>query len=48
MKIQFLFYVIHIILLIFLDAPHGSFPPLSLSCRDIVPTFCDSVLVPKT
>jgi hypothetical protein len=45
MTIQFLFYIIYVILLMFLDRLLGLFLPLSFSSRDIAPTFCDPVLV---
>jgi hypothetical protein len=39
--------IIDAILTIFLDGPLGPFPPLSSSCREIAPLFCDYVLVLK-
>jgi hypothetical protein len=47
MKIQLFFYIIHAILLMFLDSIIGLFPHLSFSSRDIAPAFCDQVLVLK-
>jgi hypothetical protein len=40
-KIQFLYYIIHAILLIYLYHFSDLFRPLSFSGRDIAPTFCD-------
>jgi hypothetical protein len=46
-KIHFLFHIIHLVLLIFLDTLLGSVLHPSFSCQDITPIFADTILLKK-